>query len=246
MKNIITSIQQLLKNAVIQSGSPLADIKRVYWWDPIDIPESSLPALTIQPWQSVYLQRGSQYDQKTHTIEIHLVYSAKAYLDSNLGAEISITNAVFSGGQIVFTSAAHGLSVGDEITLYGVNPDTFSGTYAITAKDTNTFTVSKWSTPGTYVSGGVFRESTTDKVSSVEDAIHKIEETGDDQETAAFSVCGVIQKNPNMPFLDGAGVLHYAATLAQVKTVDYSFSVSRGYPTFEVITTIEVIGIGNR
>jgi hypothetical protein len=38
-----------------------------------------LPAIAIQPISTDYVQRGSRYDQKEHTIEIRLVYNQKDY-----------------------------------------------------------------------------------------------------------------------------------------------------------------------
>ncbi len=78
MDKIMKAIQELLKATVANSSSPLNDVKKVFYWDPQVIPESDLPALTIAPVSSDYDPRGSRYDEKTHEIEIRLVYNAKS------------------------------------------------------------------------------------------------------------------------------------------------------------------------
>ena len=45
-----------------------------------------------------------------------------------------------AGSTVVFTSASHGLAVGDRISITGTT--TYDGNHAVTAKDTNTFTIS--------------------------------------------------------------------------------------------------------
>ena len=45
-----------------------------------------------------------------------------------------------AGSTVVFTSASHGLAVGDRISITGTT--TYDGNHAVTAKNTNTFTIS--------------------------------------------------------------------------------------------------------
>lgn len=66
-----------------------------------------------------------------------------------------------------------------------------------------------------------------------------------DHSTAALSVCGTIQGNTSLPYSDG-GVTRNAAELAQIQSVNYSFSENRGFPTFEVVTTVSARVIGDR
>lgn len=75
----ITAIQEILKAAVADESSPLNWIKKVYFGDPVIIPESSLPALCVIPKSDEYDRRWSRYDQKEHIIEIRLVYNQKSY-----------------------------------------------------------------------------------------------------------------------------------------------------------------------
>jgi len=246
MKNVILAIQSLLKSAIEQNNSPLEWIKRVYFGDPVLIPLSSLPALTVQPITSEYLMRWSRYDQKKHTVEIRLVYNMKSYFGSEAGSEVAISGGIWANSAITFTSAAHGLIAGDEIEVKNSSPQTFNWTYEIVSATVNAFVVAKVSNPGTYVWSAVFQKMTVEKVFNIEDAIHKIEEADYDHETAEFSVCGVIQNNPELPFVDPDGNPRKASQLAQVRSVNYSFSDVRGFPTFEVTTTVEVTAIGDR
>lgn len=79
----------------------------------------------------------------------------------------SITNVDGSNDALVFTSAAHGLSEGDEVTITGVDPVDYNGTYTITSVTTDTFTIDPFINEyDPYVSGGEF-ESTVEGVTDV-------------------------------------------------------------------------------
>jgi hypothetical protein len=58
-------------------------IKKVYFGDPIKIPEDDLPAIAIQPISSDYKLRGSRYDEKTHTVEIRLISNKKYFFTTS-------------------------------------------------------------------------------------------------------------------------------------------------------------------
>lgn len=78
-----------------------------------------------------------------------------------------ITDADPSSDAIVFTSAGHGLSQGDEVTVTGVVPNDFNGTYTIASVTTDTFTIDPLINEfDPYVSGGEFTASVggTDEV----------------------------------------------------------------------------------
>ena len=68
----------------------------------------------------------------------------------------NITDAVYSGGDITFTSEAHGLSTGDNVEVTGINPSGFNGTYVITSTTANTFIVTGADPAASYVSGGTW------------------------------------------------------------------------------------------
>ena len=171
MEKSISAIKQLLENSVSQAGQPLSDIRKVFFGDPVTIPESDLPALAVQPISTDYNMRGSRYDEKIQNVEIRLVYNAKAYFGQ-------------SGLQ-------------------------------------------------------------NDKVFAVEDAMRKVEMSNDDQETAQYTVCGTIQKNPDLPYKVGLDI-QKVCELAQVTSVNYALSTNRGFPTYEVTTTVKIRVIGDR
>ena len=84
MQKVVSAIKSLLDASVSNVNSPIHDIKKVFFGDPIVIPEADLPAIAIQPIGSEYAMRGSQYDQKLHTVEIRLIYNQKQYYGKNL------------------------------------------------------------------------------------------------------------------------------------------------------------------
>jgi hypothetical protein len=67
-----------------------------------------------------------------------------------------ITNATWAANNATFTtSAPHGLGVGASVTIAGVNPSGYNGTYTTGAGTTgSTIVVPLTPTPGAYVSGG--------------------------------------------------------------------------------------------
>lgn len=71
MDKILNAIQDLLVD-----NKPTG-VKDVIKGDPQKIPESSMPAITIMPVGTDYIKRGTQYDQKVHTVNLRLVYNAK-------------------------------------------------------------------------------------------------------------------------------------------------------------------------
>lgn len=77
------ALQQLLQAEIADSDSVLYGIKQVVFGDPRKIPQSNLPAITISPQGSSYNMRGSRYDQKTHSIDVKIVYNAKDFFGSD-------------------------------------------------------------------------------------------------------------------------------------------------------------------
>lgn len=68
---------------------------------------------------------------------------------------IAITGAVKSGNNVTYTSNNHPYSVGDMVAVTGITPNGLNSTSrAITARTTNTFTVTNAGASGTYSSGG--------------------------------------------------------------------------------------------
>jgi len=245
MQKVVSAIKTLLEASVADDESPLYGIKRVFFGDPMIIPESDLPALAIQPMSTDFALRGSRVDQKTHTVEIRLIYNQKDYFGANLSVSKTITAANFSSSSIEFTATAHWYSVGDAVVVSKITPEGYNGTYLITAKTANTFTVAKTIDPWSYSAGGIAQKATNDKVFAIEDAINKVEMSDDNHWTARSSVCGVIQGNPTLPYSVGAET-RQAADLAKIVSVNYSLTESRWFPTFEVVTTVQAVVIGDR
>ena len=87
MDKVITAIQAIINAAVTEqvrtSIGPLQGIKKVFYGDPIKIPETSLPAIIIQPITTNYIMRGTRYDQKECNVEIRIVINRKDFLSAD-------------------------------------------------------------------------------------------------------------------------------------------------------------------
>lgn len=246
MQRVIQAVQQLLKVSAQDSQSPLFGVKKVFFGDPIAIPESDLPSIAIQPVWTGYSMRWSRVDQKVHEIEIRLIYNAKDYFNKNLWPEVTITAASWNSWIITFTAQDHGLSVWHTVQVDGVKPDWFNGAfYVASTPSANTFTVSSITDPWTYSTGWKFMKSQDDMVFAVEDAIVKVEKNDLFHWTAALTVCGTIQKNTGLPFTDASGTSN-TCELSQVTAVRYTRNDERWFPSWETITTIQVVCIGDR
>lgn len=75
--------------------------------------------------------------------------------DAYVSAAIAISSASWSGGTATInTSAVHGLTSGDYVSITGVTPAAYNVRGTVTVVDTDTFTIGIASNPGTYTSGG--------------------------------------------------------------------------------------------
>lgn len=83
--------------------------------------------------------------------------------DAVITKSVAITGATWSSGSAVFTATSHGFAVGDIVVVSGVTPTAYNRHGAITAADTNTFTIAISSNPGSYTSGGTVK-SVYDKI----------------------------------------------------------------------------------
>lgn len=85
MKKVIYALQQIISGEVERQKSagewPLLWIKRVFFGDPRQIPETNLPAIAIQPMSSEFVMRWSRYDQKNETIEIRIINNEKNFYE---------------------------------------------------------------------------------------------------------------------------------------------------------------------
>lgn len=224
------------------------DLQSVYFGDPITMTKSSLPALAVQPISSDFSRRGSRYDQKTHTIEVRLIYDIEQYFSSEELQTIQVTGRKWYGDNRwkYTTEREHLLSVWQTIIFDWFIPSSHNWTYTvIEIEDDFNFVVSRTEVPDP----DTFWTVTTaivDKVFSIEDAILKVENSNANHWTERFTVSGAIQKNPFLPYVDAQGTQRNASEDLKVLSVNYSFSDTRGFPTFEVTTTVEAIAIGDR
>jgi len=83
MKKVLETLQTLIKSEVSNQISlcewPLQTIRKVYFGDPILIPEIDLPAISIAPKQSAYILRWSRYDQKIFNFEVRIIENKKSF-----------------------------------------------------------------------------------------------------------------------------------------------------------------------
>jgi len=75
MHQTILAIKDALEAQTV--SGPLQRVKRVYYGDPILIPETSLPAICILPQASSLSSRGTKYDQTDMQIRVKLVQNLK-------------------------------------------------------------------------------------------------------------------------------------------------------------------------
>lgn len=99
---------------------------------------------------------GWEIDKKfASTTEIVVASCVGAY------AALTTPYASWTSSVITFTATAHGLLAGYTVTVAGVSPSTYNGSYTvITVPDANTITVTKTTDPGAYTSGGTLASNT--------------------------------------------------------------------------------------
>lgn len=249
MDKILQAIKQLLESSVQQSWSPLSDIKKIYYGDPITVALWDCPALIVRPRSTEYTPRGNQYDQKKCNVEIVLVYNQSTYFGSYKGTAYTIIDATrATGTSTLQTSIPHTLLVGQTVTITGVDPAGYNGTYVVTGvPSADEITVAKTSDPWAYVSGWSARHDDTTIVYAVKDSIEKIENNNalPSFETAPYTVAGTIQSNCLLPYNDGVNTYN-TASFASVRSVDYVFSSNRGFPAYEVIVALDATTVDQR
>lgn len=58
MEKVVIALKTLIEASIATPGSVLSDIKKVYFGDPIQIPVSCQPAITITPISTETVARG--------------------------------------------------------------------------------------------------------------------------------------------------------------------------------------------
>ena len=110
------------------------------------------------PWPAVGpdVTGGPGPGGHSYSIPAALCYTHSP-IDSAYQQSYSVTSAAFASGSpgtITFTIGRNSLSGASEITVTGVNPPRYNGTYSIASVTSTTVTVDVRTTLGTYVSGG--------------------------------------------------------------------------------------------
>jgi len=65
------------------AGSILANVKRVYRGDPIIIPKSSLPAVTVRSLESAITWRGNIMDNRLENYQIRIVFDVRDFFGNS-------------------------------------------------------------------------------------------------------------------------------------------------------------------
>lgn len=113
MEKVITALKTLLEETIATPGSRLSDIKKVYFGDPMQIPASCQPAITIQPITTEVQDKGPGLAKKIHTVELRLIYNQRQYYGQNESAVQTATSAAYDADykEIQIVKTAHGLKV---------------------------------------------------------------------------------------------------------------------------------------
>ncbi len=114
MDRIIRALCALLQEQTEVSTSPLYGVMRVIYGDPVKIPESDLPCLTVSPVLTEYQARGNKLDQKLHRLEIRLVYNARAFFEKD--TEEDDSNKVHAVQDVVQKMEKNGTGLSTAVT----------------------------------------------------------------------------------------------------------------------------------
>lgn len=99
----VEAIQTLIKSKILEFQTaeldvPLTKIKKVFKGDPVLIPTSSLPALTIRATAWNITARGTQYDNRVYNVQIRYIYDIRQTFNSWDGEAVEfekIANNIF-------------------------------------------------------------------------------------------------------------------------------------------------------
>lgn len=83
MNEIIEALRFLINEAKDVPSSPLSFIKNVYYWDPVKLASSSLPAVLIAPDNTSYTKRWSRVDQKERSLNIIIVIDRRQFFETD-------------------------------------------------------------------------------------------------------------------------------------------------------------------
>jgi hypothetical protein len=83
------------------------------------------------------------------------IYKGMPDFSALVGSTISVTGISSTNPAVVTTDLNHGYTTGQSVTIAGVNPSGFNGTFTATVLTENTFSIPLNATSLTYVSGGI-------------------------------------------------------------------------------------------
>jgi len=142
MEKVIRGIVEILTNArtAAITGDPIKIVKGIFFWDPILIPISQLPAIVVAPVSDTITARGTQYDQADATIRVKLVQNLKDDLGSNTLAPENLKLAEYAiqlmeqrdtNGKIKTVSITGALRAQPELPYQWSKSVDWNGSYSI-------------------------------------------------------------------------------------------------------------------
>jgi hypothetical protein len=111
------------------------------------------PHKSVRGLISTYPNAGNS---QNNTVDFSADWTTQINGQSANETAITITGASWIAGQAgYFTSAAHGYAIGDKVTVAGITPTGYNGTFIIVdVQDSTTIVVDMPVDPGAWVSGG--------------------------------------------------------------------------------------------
>lgn len=116
----------------------------------------SNPVLAKNPvngaWQVYFTSGYNNADGQGYLFTVNP--KTGALVGTPLKTDELLSSAVWVAGVVTFTLPGHNFSIGSNITITGVSPGGYNGSYTVTAITADTFSALKVVNPGAYVSGG--------------------------------------------------------------------------------------------
>lgn len=112
---MLEALRQLYEASIKVPDSALHGVKAVFYGDPVEVGESDLPALVVQPGVTDYnvSKSGTRYDRKVHNVEVKLLFSKSQYMSKHptdkrkvqgLYAAVRMAEQVDTSGKTAVTS----------------------------------------------------------------------------------------------------------------------------------------------
>jgi hypothetical protein len=110
------------------------------------------PVLAQFPWNA--LKRRTALFPPTLPVASGSYDSTTQNVTLTLATSYTVSAASWSANAITFTIGSHNLQVGQQITVAGVTPTGYNGSYQVVAVTSTTIVVPQQTDPGAYTSGG--------------------------------------------------------------------------------------------